>query len=540
MSPFATRPHWSAVPLALLFMVPLALSLALVFPLLWSAEALEAALSHPQFAGGLWLSLWTATCSTALALVAAVLIVATAQPERRTGFYLAVPHLAFAIGLAFLIMPSGLLLRLIAQFANWTAPPQIVTTQDPYGFALITALVLKEIPFLVFVLLALLQRDDLKQQFQGQIRVAKSLGHGSFSIWTTLLLPQLLPRLQWPLMAVLVYGATVVDMALVIGPAQPPTLAAIIWTDLNDGEATHNLRGGALALILTAALFMLVYVVSILTRLAAPYEGFYSSKGPDTRNLPKWPGAALEWLLAVVYGLVVAVLVIMSASGLWPFPDLLPQQFSTLAWQNAFSDLTPAATSLALAFSTSVTATTISIIWLEWQPQAFDSLALLFCGLMLCVPILLIALGQYRLLLQFGLTGTWTGLYFAHLLPVTAYVFIMLHGPYRGFDPRWHRVAAGLQSPRLRFLWQIKWPLLRAPVFAAMAVGFAVSIGQFVPAQLAAAGRFSSLPMEAVTLASGGNRALTATYALLLMVMPLAGFSLAQIFGRPRWVIPHA
>jgi putative thiamine transport system permease protein len=34
--------------------------------------------------------------------------------------------------------------------------------------------------------------------------------------------PQLAPRLFWPLMAVLAYGLTVVDLALVIGPAARP------------------------------------------------------------------------------------------------------------------------------------------------------------------------------------------------------------------------------------------------------------------------------------------------------------------------------
>ena len=86
-----------------------------------------------------------------------------------------------------------------------------------------------------------------------------------------------------------------------------------------------------------------------------------------------------------------------------------------------------------------------------------------------------------------------------------------------------------------RFLALVKWPLLKAPLLGAVAVGFAVSMAQFVTAQLVAAGRYSTLPMEAVTLASGSNRPLFAAYALVLMLVPLVVFVSASFFGKARW-----
>ena len=45
---------------------------------------------------------------------------------------LAVPHLALAVGLAFLIAPSGWLVRLIAPWAaGWQTPPDVLLVQDP-------------------------------------------------------------------------------------------------------------------------------------------------------------------------------------------------------------------------------------------------------------------------------------------------------------------------------------------------------------------------------------------------------------------------
>ena len=54
-------------------------------------------------------------------------------------------------------------------------------------------------------------------------------------------------------------------------------------------------------------------------------------------------------------------------------------------------------------------------------------------------------------------------------------------------------------------------------------------------AQLVAAGRYETLPMAAVTLSSGGNRALSAVFALALALPPLLAFLIAALAGRPRW-----
>jgi putative thiamine transport system permease protein len=190
---------------------------------------------------------------------------------------------------------------------------------------------------------------------------------------------------------------------------------------------------------------------------------------------------------------------------------------------------------LDLAFSTTAIALAIVIAWMESQPQARDKFVTLLSATALGVPAILLALGQYRTFLNLGLTGTVFGLFLAHLLPVTAYMFIVLVGPYRSFDPRWRASASGLLSSFPRFLWVIKFPLLKVPLLAASAIGFAVSFGQYIPAQLISAGRYSTLPMEAVTLTTGTNRPLTAAFALLLMVPPLLVFIAAAYFSRSRW-----
>ncbi|MDE2383876.1 MAG: ABC transporter permease [Alphaproteobacteria bacterium] len=536
----STRSIAGALPLLLLFVAPLVASLAFMGEDALSGPAWVALLAHPQLAGGLALSFFTATVSSLLALVLALLIAAAHHERgalpRGLSAMLAVPHLAFALGLGFLIMPSGLVARVIAVlFTGWASPPEWRSSHDPYGLALIVALVAKETVFLVFTLAGALARADLRSSFAAQGAAAAALGHGGFSIWLRLFLPQLYLHLRWPVVVVFVYAATVVDMSLVIGPTQPPTFAVVVWSDINSPHVADAARGGAGAVFLALLCGTALAAFWAGLRALAPALKRFATRGPSARAFPRWIGLAKWAALRLLFLVVIVTLVLLSLAALWPFPQLWPDQLDTTAWGAVARQPGPLLTSLGLALGTSVLGLIALVLWLELTPRQADRLVVALSVAMLGLPALLVGLGQYRLFLRLGLTGTGLGLFLAHLMPVTAYMAIMLIGPYRAVDPRWHEVSASLGAGERRFLARVKWPLLRAPLASAAAVGFAVSFAQFISAQLVAAGRFSTLPMEAVTLASGVNRPLTAAFGLLLMAPPLLVFLLAGLAARPRW-----
>jgi putative thiamine transport system permease protein len=525
---------WGATPLALLFAVPLVFSLLLLAPRLLDAKSFDALFQHPQFWGALFLTLLTGCVSTIFALVFAVLIVmgASSAFRRSNALFLAIPHLALALGLGFVLAPTGLLARL---FVGGSSPPDWQMVQDPAGLGLIGALVLKETPFLVWAMTSVLYGNELRIRLEQEALVARSLGHGWRSTFVKVILPQVLPRIIWPLVAVFSYGMTVVDMALVIGPAQPPTLAQLIWTDLNDGDVTANARGAAGTIFLSVVSVLLLAVTWVTWTILRPLIRFVMTRPAATEQKTAFISSLISGVWLTVYVAIVFALFLQSVSQYWPYPLLVANDYSLKAWSTALTNPQPLFTSLVLGVVSAGISLLVVVAWLETQPSQRDRLVLPLVLVMLCVPALLVSLGQYRLLLLLGLTGTWSGLLFAHLLPVMAYVFIILRGSYRGYDERWQAVGSGLGAERIIFLRLVKWPMLKAPLLSALAVGFAVSVAQFVPAQLAAAGRFSTLPMEAVTLSSGGNRALISTYGLLLMLLPLLGFGFAAWFSRFRW-----
>jgi putative thiamine transport system permease protein len=75
--------------------------------------------------------------------------------------------------------------------------------------------------------------------------------------------------------------------------------------------------------------------------------------------------------------------------------------------------------------------------------------------------------------------------------------------------------------------------MLLRPILIALAVGFAVSVAQYVPTLFAAGGRFSTLTTEALSLSAGGDRRVVGLFALTLAVLPLLGFGLA--LALPAW-----
>jgi putative thiamine transport system permease protein len=527
------------LPLGVLWLAPLVAGLLAVLYGALDEAAWFALFEHPQLWPALALSIGTGTLSLIISALLAFWIVAGLYSSKLwagssglMGGFLSLPHLAFAIGFGFLITPSGLLARIIGSIAGWAVPPQWVTTQDPYGLSLVAVLVLKEVPFLIWLISAQLARPDVSQTLKGHFRISQSLGHGSASVWLRVFIPQILPRLKWPLLIVWFYGASVVDVALAIGPTQPPPLSLIIWSDLNNADPAVNSRGTAGALFLTTMLLGVVLVYLFLKKFILPSIWRFFTRGPSRLRTPRITASALLFLFCAIYALVFAVLCVMSVGTLWPYPNLFPSELRWSAWYQFLMSPAPLLNSLSLAFASTIAALALAVFWLETVPEKLDA-ALLACGIVaLALPSLLIADGQYLAFLSLGLNGTWLGVFLAHLTPVFAYVFIVLKGPYRAFDPRYRAVALGLNADNYRFWSVVKFAMMKPALAAAAAVGIGVSIAQYVPTQLIGSGRVTTLPVEAVTLASGGSRPLMAVFALMLAVVPAFAFIVAARIGR--------
>lgn len=521
-------------------------ALPLLAALGWSAAAaLDAAAWQRLFDdAALWpalaLSLWVGSAATLLSLALTLWLVthlhgsrAWQRVERALGALLAVPHSAFAVGLALLLMPAGLLMRLAAPLAGWDAPPDVATVQDPAGLALIAGLVAKELPFLLWNVAAQLRPVAQAALLRQQLDTARTLGYADASAWWRVLWPQLLPRLALPLLAVWAYGTTVVDMAIVLGPTRPPTLALLAWQWLLDADAAVNAQGAAAALLLAIVTAAGALLALSVVRVLRPWRRALRARGDrpaarGTATIARMTAAAGGLLFVVVLGLLAFV----SLAGVWTFPALWPQRLSFDAWGSVAQALPTLGLSAGLALAAALSGLALAVAWMETTPARWDAAAAPLVFAPMLVPGLLLAVGLYRLALLCRLDGSLSGLWLAHSLYTAPYALVALAPAYRGFDARYAQLAAALGRGRPAFLLRIKWPMLRAPLAAAFAVGFAVSIAQYLSTQFVGAGRHATLTTEALTLAAGGQRTAMAAFALLQAALPALVFGLAWALGR--------
>jgi putative thiamine transport system permease protein len=527
-------------PPALLFALPLAAAIALALGHALDPVAWRGLLDDPRLPRAWALSVGTAIASTLGAAALAMALVthlhgtrAWAALTRALGPMLALPHAAFAIGFALLVMPAGLAARLLAPAFGWSAPPDWPTLHDPWGLTLVAVLVGKEVPFLLWQLMALLARPEWALQLRGWRASARTLGYGDAALWWRVLWPLLLPRLAWPLLAVLSYSLTVVDLALVVGPTAPPPLAVLAWQALLDGDAARQAEGAAAALLLALTLGALAGLGALAWRALRPVWTRQASdgvrrKGGDAHA----PAYALAAAFALVYALVLGLLAAASLAGVWTFPSLVPQVASFDAWDQVASSSRTLALSAGLGVAAAGLALALVLLWLESAPARWDARAMPVVLAPLVLPPLLWLVGLYALALRLRLDGTVAGLLAVHTLVALPYVFVALAPAWRAFDPRYQTTALALGRSRAAFWWRVKAPLLAAPLAAALAVGFAVSIAQYLPTQFIGAGRQATVTTEAVTLAAGGQRSGAAAFALLQALLPALGFGLAAGVGR--------
>ncbi|MGB0864957.1 MAG: ABC transporter permease [Granulosicoccaceae bacterium] len=496
------------------------------------ANALQQMLQIPSIKSSVLLSLWTAWGSTLVALSIALCLgywitqSRLGQKLKRTlPALLSVPHAAFAVGFYFLISPSGWLARLFSPWlSGWSRPPDLATVQDPWGIALLLGLAIKETPFLLLTLLAALGQTNCRQSTW----LGQSLGYSPWRCWLVLVVPQLYKQMRLPLIVVLSYGLSVVDMAKVLGPAIPGTLAVQSTLWLHDPDPSKWPLGAASALLLVLLSLTSVLAWLSLERLIKPLLKAYwlngNRRAPISAAIGKWLIPPL-WMSTIAASL--SVIVLWSLTWRWRFPDALPQSFSLQFWgRHADQLLTPAWNTLSLGLASTAISLIAAVALLESVKRLrLPHLSLLYAPLLL--PQLAFLFGVQLLLLKLQADGRWWSVVWVHALFVFPYIVLALHGPWQAYDQRYTYTALALGKSRWQVWWSIKRPILLKPLVYASALGFSVSVAQYLSTLFVGAGRFPTLTTEAIAMVSGGDRRTLAATAFVQMTMPMLAFALA-------------
>lgn len=503
----------------------------------WSLAPWRQLTALPGFGSSLRLTLVTGFGATVIALVLAAGFCAAVHgrigPEagsRMLAPYLATPHAALAIGLGFLIAPSGWIARLLSPWlTGWQAPPDFASLHDGWGLALILGLLVKEVPFLLLVILSALGQLPVR----AHLAAGRALGYGRGMVWIKIILPQVYPLIRLPVFIVLAFSLSVVDMAIILGPSNPPTLAVAITRWYSSPDTRLILPASAAALVQGALVAGGIAIWLALERaVARPGRWWLRRGGRGGAAEPGlWLASALVAVLLALGGVAGLGLVAWSLAWRWPWPMALPQTWSVAGWTNPAGGWGAAfASTLTLALATTALALALAIAWLDGEDRARRGRARWAAALIylpLLVPQIGFLYGLNVVFLRAGLTGGNLAVIWAQEIFVFPYVMVALSDPWRALDKRLIATAAALGASPLRRLITVKLPILARPILTAAAVGFGVSVAQYLPTLFMGAGRIATLTTEAVTLSSGSDRRVVGIYAVLQAALPFAAYGAA-------------
>ena len=501
-------------------------------------------LAYPGFWSAVWMSVVTGVAATLLSLALAVAFSAAwrgtrvfALLQRLISPLLAVPHAAVALGMVFLLSPSGWLLRALSPWGTgFDRPPDWSTAPDPYGITFVLALTVKETPFLFLMLLAALNQVRERET----VTVARSMGYGPVTAWLKCVLPLVYRQIRLPVYAVLAYSLSVVDVALILAPATSPTLGVLILRWFNDPDLSYQLVAAAGAVCQLGMVIAGIGVWHLGERVCGGlWRGFTVAgtrkSGEGAVRGISLSGGVLLWLLGAASLLGMAV---WSFARTWRFPDALPTRWSVMNWVDRLDSLTgPAWVTLSVGAASAGLALLLTLLCLEHEKRDGvrpGARVLWLLYLPLLVPQVGFLFGTQVLLLLAGGEGAWIALVWTHLLFVLPYVFLSLSDPYRSLDDRYRRTALCLGVRPGAVFWRVTAPMLLRPILVAFAVGFAVSVGQYLPTVFAGGGRYATLTTEAVSAASGGDRRLIGMLVFAQSVLPFLAFVAASAL--PGWL----
>ncbi|MFG0606937.1 ABC transporter permease [Vibrio mimicus] len=448
--------------------------------------------------------------------------------ENSLSLLLALPHVAFAIGFAFLFSSTGWLSRLLYGIFEYQDRHQEMAwlVHDPYAIGLTVALALKEVPFILLISLPILQQFNLAKMKM----LSASLGYSEQQMWWKIIFPQWLRKIRFTLFAVAAYGISVVDFSLVLGPTTPPTFSVLVWQWFNEPDLSLLPRAasGAVLLLLLAsfALLAIWFIEWLVTR---GYRRWQSSG----RYSPPLPHRSLLGSLLLTSALIIPLTIIWSVAQRWRYPDFLPTQWTGQFWQDEWPNvLLNIETSVQLALCSGTLALLMAVLAQEYRLYSKRAIPVYFIALPMLLPQLSLLLGLQVLSLMIASNAYTLWVVWAHTFFAFPLVYLALSGPWQSYNPDYSKIARSLGKNEWQIFLKVKLPLLFPALLYAWAVGISVSLAQYLPTLMLGSGRLTTITTEAVALSSGYDRRVTAIYAICQAVLPFVFFSLALLLGR--------
>lgn len=240
------------------------------------------------------------------------------------------------------------------------------------------------------------------------------------------------------------------------------------------------------------------------------------------QDILRWIGISLLliWLIAPMIPLL-----IWSFSFRWFFPDVVPSQLSTRAWEYVFS---PTADVFSALLTTTYIALAVTIISILIGIPAGRALGMHnFRGkrvveLMILaptiVPGLAVVLGIHVVFIRYGLANTMHGVILVHLIPTLPYMTLVMSGVFANYDAEFEEQARSLGAGPITTLWYVMVPAILPGIIVGGLFTFLISWSQYILTLLIGGGRVVTLPLLLFGFATSGDNSITGALSIVFVL----------------------
>jgi len=250
-----------------------------------------------------------------------------------------------------------------------------------------------------------------------------------------------------------------------------------------------------------------------------------------------WFGRLVVAGVVILVVLPIVPLALYSVAGRWLYPDVLPSEWSTRAWEYVARSrsgvMEATLTSLAVALLVTLLSTLLGVpagrALAGLGPGFRSALELLFFAPII-VPGLAVALGLHVVFVRVGLADSVAGVVVAHLLPTLPYMVLVMTSTFAHANLELEYQARTLGAGALRAFMLVGLPGAVPGMLTGALFVFLISWSQYALTLLIGGGRVLTLPLLLFAFASAGDLAVTGALSLVFLAPAVVILSLTARF----------
>lgn len=228
-------------------------------------------LKDPDFSRSLLLTLYIAVTSTLVAALISVPLalglMRWASTSRIVHFILqiplTVPHLVIAVAMLLLLAPSGLFSRLLATLGLIGGPSSFpLLVNDQWSVSILLVYIWKEIPFITFMLLAVLKNIGPEL-----MEIGSTLNASPFQRFRYITLPLIGPGLGGGCLIVFAFTFGAFEVPYLLGRTYPMALSVWAYKNYSDIDLVARPEGIAIGLIIAATVIFVIVLAQLLLQV---------------------------------------------------------------------------------------------------------------------------------------------------------------------------------------------------------------------------------------------------------------------------------